>query len=696
MADISKLSRLVGGIQRQVDLSTNTLVVDALKVGGGAGTDLTKTILDKLINLQNGTDFANGTNAHTHDGRYFTETELGSSGASSGSDLIGDDNTYSNFTPAAATVKGALSGIDSALATAGGTSFSDAVFEIYDNGDATKKIVFQASGIATATTRTISLTQNANLDLIATAVQRDGSVAFTANQPMGGFKLTGLAAGSGAGDSVRYEQAILASGANAWAANQSLGGFKITNAADGTSAQDYVTKAQLDAVAAGLDPKASVRAATTAALPAVTYNNGASGVGATLTANANGALAAQDGITLIVGNRFLVKNQSAALQNGIYTVTDVGSAGTPFILTRSTDQDGSPASEVSGGNFTFVEAGTDQAGSGWTVLWDGNVVVGTDAVNWTQFSDKGIAGGDMITVTGNSVAVDLATTSGLESSNPGNAAGQLRVKLEASNPSLRITGSNELAAKLDAAGAILSGASGLAVQTDNSSIEINANALRVKAAGITESHLAASVAGAGLTGGAGSPLAVGAGDGITVNANDVAVNATALSGTGIENDGSNNFRIAAAAYDQSTITGGAGSAAAVQHAPKIQEAKVAGEAFAATTLFAVRYAKAADAGFVAGRMYKAAIDASAADNFYVIGLTRPASLLAAGDPMTVVKHGTINVPSHGFTVGAPLFLSAAGAVTATAPTGVDEAVVRVGIVIDSSNIDVQIQVTGIN
>jgi hypothetical protein len=696
MADISKLSRLVGGIQRQVDLSTNTLVVDALKVGGGAGTDLTKTILDKLINLQNGTDFANGTNAHTHDGRYFTETELGSSGASSGSDLIGDDNTYSNFTPAAATVKGALSGIDSALATAGGTSFSDAVFEIYDNGDATKKIVFQASGIATATTRTISLTQNANLDLIATAVQRDGSVAFTANQPMGGFKLTGLAAGSGAGDSVRYEQAILASGANAWAANQSLGGFKITNAADGTSAQDYVTKAQLDAVAAGLDPKASVRAATTAALPAVTYNNGASGVGATLTANANGALAAQDGITLIVGNRFLVKNQSAALQNGIYTVTDVGSAGTPFILTRSTDQDGSPASEVSGGNFTFVEAGTDQAGSGWTVLWDGNVVVGTDAVNWTQFSDKGIAGGDMITVTGNSVAVDLATTSGLESSNPGNAAGQLRVKLEASNPSLRITGSNELAAKLDAAGAILSGASGLAVQTDNSSIEINANALRVKAAGITESHLAASVAGAGLTGGAGSPLAVGAGDGITVNANDVAVNATALSGTGIENDGSNNFRIAAAAYDQSTITGGAGSAAAVQNAPKIQEAKVAGEAFAATTLFAVRYAKAADAGFVAGRMYKAAIDASAADNFYVIGLTRPASLLAAGDPMTVVKHGTINVPSHGFTVGAPLFLSAAGAVTATAPTGVDEAVVRVGIVIDSSNIDVQIQVTGIN
>jgi hypothetical protein len=696
MADISKLSRLIGGAQRQVDLSSNALVVGSIKVGGVSNTELTKAILDNLVALQNGTDFANGTNAHTHDGRYFTETELSSTSASSGSDLIGDDNTYSNFTPSSATLKGALTGIDSALATAGATSFSDALFEIYDDGDATKKIVFQASGIATATTRTVSLTQNANLDLIATAIQRDGSVAFTANQPMGGFKFTGLAAGSGAGDSVRYEQAILASGANAWTANQSLGGFKITNAADGTSAQDYVTKAQLDAVSVGLDPKASVRASTTAALPAVTYDNGASGVGATLTADANGALATQDGVTLVVGNRFLVKNQVAALQNGIYIVTAVGDGSNPFILTRATDQDGSPASEVSGGNFTFVEAGTTQAGSGWTVLWDGNVVVGTDAISWTKFSDTTMIGGDMITLTGNTVSVDLASTSGLESSNSGNAAGQLRVKLEASNPSLQITGSNELAAKLDAAGAILSGASGLAVQTDNSSIEINTNTLRVKAAGITESHLAASVAGAGLTGGAGSALSVGAGDGITVNANDVAVNVTALIGSGIENDGSNNFRIAAAAYDQNTITGGAGSAAAVQHAPKIQEAKVAGEAFAATTLFAVRYAKAADAGFVAGRMYKAAIDASSADNFYVIGLTRPASLLAAGDPLTIVKHGTINVPTHGFTVGAPLFLDASGVATETAPSATNMAVVRLGIVIDANNIDVQIQVMGIN
>jgi hypothetical protein len=115
MANISILSRLINGVQRNVDLSANTLVVDAVKVGGASGTDLTKAILDRLIALQNGSDV--DATYHTHDGRYFTEAELSSATASSGSDLIGDDATYTNVTPAAATVKGALSGIDSAIGT---------------------------------------------------------------------------------------------------------------------------------------------------------------------------------------------------------------------------------------------------------------------------------------------------------------------------------------------------------------------------------------------------------------------------------------------------------------------------------------------------------------------------------------------------------------------------------------------------
>lgn len=169
MAEITKLSRLIAGLERQVDLSTNTLVVLSLKVGGagGAGTELTKAILDRLVSLQSGADV--DATYHTHDGRYFTETEISSNG---GSALVGDAGGYANFTPTAATVRGAFQGIDAALIAAGGTSFSDAIFEIYDNGDVTKIMKFEVAAIATATTRTITVPDSdVNLGLIATAIQ---------------------------------------------------------------------------------------------------------------------------------------------------------------------------------------------------------------------------------------------------------------------------------------------------------------------------------------------------------------------------------------------------------------------------------------------------------------------------------------------------------------------------------------------
>lgn len=83
----------------------------------------------------------------------------------------------------------------------------------------------------------------------------------------------------------------------------------------------------------------SCRFATVSALPAVTYANGTAGVGATLTATANGVMAAVDGITPAVNDRMMVKNQAAPLQNGLYTVTSVGAVGAPFVLTRAIDAD---------------------------------------------------------------------------------------------------------------------------------------------------------------------------------------------------------------------------------------------------------------------------------------------------------------------------------------------------------------------
>lgn len=145
--------------------------------------------------------------------------------------------------------------------------------------------------------------------------------------------------------------------------------------------------------------------------------------------------------------------------------------------------------------------------------------------------------------------------------------------------------------------------------------------------------------------------------------------------------------------DQDTILGGNNTPFNVDHAPKVQTPEVAGESFAATTLWAIRYAVAADAGFVAGRVYKADIDSSVSDKFDVQGLAYPPSLVSAAGAIKMVQNGLINVPSHGFTVGLPLWLAASGAVTQTAPSTVaNQAVVKLGTVKDANNINVKIQI----
>jgi len=132
-----------------------------------------------------------------------------------------------------------------------------------------------------------------------------------------------------------------------------------------------------------LDWKASVRAATTAVLPAYTYNNGINGVGATITATANGALTLDTITPFLVNDRVLIKNETFV--NGIYTVTQPGSGGTPFILTRATDADNNI--KITSGMATFVEEGTQNTDTAWFLITDtpDPFVIGTTSLVFAQF-----------------------------------------------------------------------------------------------------------------------------------------------------------------------------------------------------------------------------------------------------------------------------------------------------------------------
>lgn len=177
---------------------------------------------------------------------------------------------------------------------------------------------------------------------------------------------------------------------------------RITNLAAPVGDNDAATKAYVDSQSLGLDVKESVRVASTGNVT-VTYaaTGGASGRGA-ITAAPNSI----DGVSLAAGNRVLLKDQSTGAQNGIWVVTTVGT-GSNGVWDRATDWDSD--AEVTSGAFMFVEEGTANADSGWTLTTNGNIIVGGasgTAIAFAQFSGAGqITAGNGLTKTGNTLAV---------------------------------------------------------------------------------------------------------------------------------------------------------------------------------------------------------------------------------------------------------------------------------------------------
>ena len=785
MADITVLARLLNGAVRNVDITANTPVVLSIKVGGSSSnTELTKAILDGLISnshapMSDNQDVVAGAGLTGGGSGATTTLDVGAgSGISVSANAVAVDSTVVRTNGANAFSADQSMGSNKITNLADGTVSGDAVnygqVSTLISGGGKVKIssadttsdYLDSSIVAGAALSSSILSAGAN-EQLSLDVNVDGSsieissdalrvkaAGITSAMLAGSIDAAKIADGSVSSTEFQYINSLSSNAQDQLDSKVSKSGSSMSSAANisfsgggevlglpstPSSAGSAASKAYVDAVALGLAPKKAVAVASVANVSIAT-------------GLVNGATV--DGQTLVTGERVLLKDQTAPAENGIYVVVASGAAS------RSLDMDSlTPIDEVSGA-WVPVQLGTS-AGRIF-VQYGAVATIGTDAITFEFYNPlAALVGGDMITNSGSTFSVDLSSSSGLESTVPGNVTGQLQVKLDGSTLArsssgmkistggvgttelasasvtkakiaadvagaglvqnvdgsldinvdnstveisadiLRIKDAGVSAAKLasdavttvkildanvtlaklasnsvdenklvstsfNAAGAVTGGSgSKIAVQVDGSTIEINSNALRIKDAGVTlaklaslsvdENKLTASVAGAGLTGGAGSALAIGANaDGsIVVNADDIQV----------------------------------------ASAPRIISAEVAGETIAAG-LKAVRYAKAADAGFVAGRMYKADINATSADNFYVAGLMNASA--SAGGAIAITKMGLITATSHGFTVGSPVFLDASGGITSTAPSSASMAVVRVGMVRDANTIDVNIQVVAVN
>lgn len=277
-----------------------------------------------------------------------------------------------------------------------------------------------------------------------------------------------------------------------------------------TAGTHAVNKNYVDSTVAGLKWKNSVKAASTAAIANLAGDQQA------------GISYIQDGVALVTGNRFLVKDGASvdgvaavsAINNGIYTVSvsttgEVGSEVTTAVFTRATDADA--IAELASA-AVFVEQGTALADVGFTCTTDSAAVLGTDDIAFAQFNGAAnITAGNGLSKSGNTLFVNMgAGISQLPTDEVGVdllVAGALMLTVDGS------TDSTDTAAQL-------------AVRVDGTTLTRSATGVKVSAGGITATELAAGTAGSGLTGGAGAALAVGAGTGIVVTADAVAFDET--------------------------------------------------------------------------------------------------------------------------------------------------------------------------
>ena len=182
---------------------------------------------------------------------------------------------------------------------------------------------------------------------------------------------------------------------------------------DPQSALQAATKQYVDTIAAaGIHYHDPVRVESPTNLNA-TYDNGTSGVGATLTNAGTQAAITIDGVALSSADRVLIYNQTNAAHNGIYTVTTVGDGSTNWVLTRSTDADSYGVSDPNAfgeGDAFFVKEGDTGAGELYVMNTSGTITFGTTNITFSVIAETAVySAGNGVTLTGTTFSADAGT-----------------------------------------------------------------------------------------------------------------------------------------------------------------------------------------------------------------------------------------------------------------------------------------------
>jgi hypothetical protein len=198
---------------------------------------------------------------------------------------------------------------------------------------------------------------------------------------------------------------------------------QVTVAANPTLALQVATKQYVDTlVSSGITYHAPVNyevPPATGNLNAIYNQPGGAGVGVGATLTNNGALAAfaPDGTTALVGERILIYNQTNAFENGVYTVTTVGSGAVAWVLTRATDADTFALKSPTGlgeGDAFFITSGVTGAGQTYVVNTVGTITFGTTAINFVEISSAQVySAGTGLTLTGTTFSLTAPVTAAL-------------------------------------------------------------------------------------------------------------------------------------------------------------------------------------------------------------------------------------------------------------------------------------------